>query len=107
MAKTDLHEHRMSAEKIHEVIKTMTGKAALVLSGDNGTYFRLHPVSNMENVEITFYSMHVDDGESYGKDLMTVADYEEIAGILHRSRRWKFSKTGARARPGVVPIVPA
>ena len=87
---TNLTQHRMPAEAIMEVITTMTGEATL-WKANHGVYFNLDPVTNMEGVSITFYSIHRDGYKSMERE-----DFDNIEATLRRSRRWGFHTPAPR-----------
>ena len=86
VAKTDLDLHRQDAEKMNAVISTMTGEAT-EWDNDHGHYLSLSPVTNMDNVNMTFWSKHV---RSWG-DGFLAEDMADIVAKLKKSRRWKFN----------------
>ena len=86
VAKTELDLHRQDAEKMNAVIKTMTGTAT-EWDNDHGHYLSLTPVTNMDNVNMTFWSKHV---RSWG-DGFDAEDMADIVATLKKSRRWKFN----------------
>ena len=89
---TCLTQHRTPAPLVMEVIKTMTGQATQWLT-EHGLYFGLQPVTNMEDVEIDFYSCSLD---SYGTPTLSQEDYDSILTTLRRSRRWSLRVVDTR-----------
>tara|TARA_R100000152_G_C6730589_1_gene155316 strand:+ start:336 stop:632 length:297 start_codon:yes stop_codon:yes gene_type:complete len=85
-ASTTLGLHQQDAEKMNAIIETMTGEATEWVV-DHGHYLGLSPVTNMDNVEINFYSKHV---RVWG-DNMTEEQMDDLRAKLKRSRRWKYT----------------
>lgn len=82
---TTIGLHQQDAEKMNAVIKTMTGEAEEYEVG-HGHYLSLSPVTNMDGVDLHFYSKSV---RSWGNHL-TSETMDELRETLKKSRRWTY-----------------
>ena len=88
-----LSEHWISAEKALTVLKTCSGSADIWLKSRDSDfdkeYMSIHVNTNMENVELTFYTAYVRRFEfENGDTVMSESDFAGMVNSFKTSRKW-------------------
>ena len=85
-----LTEHWIGAEKALTILKTCSGTADIWLKSRDSDfdreYMSIHVNTNMENVELTFYTAYV--GQRTCDISMTESDFAGMVNSFKTSRKW-------------------
>ena len=95
---TTLAQHRITMEHALEILKSMTGEVDYWVAGRSTKYggereyLGISPVTNMENVEMQFYTKEVAQynfQEAEGHP--TQEQMNDLVAQFKKSRKWKLS----------------
>lgn len=92
IATAQVNEHRISAEKALTILKSMSGEVNVWTATSNRLgkdYLSIKPVTNMENVEMTFFTQSVREYKFQGTDeVLERTEFDNLVAAFKKSRKW-------------------
>lgn len=92
IASTQVSEWRVDAEKALTILQSMSGEVDIwtaTASSLERNYLSIKPVTNMENVELTFYTQSVRKYKFQGTDeVLEQTEFDNLVAAFKKSRKW-------------------
>ena len=89
---TQVNEHMVSAEKALTILKSMSGEVSVWAASSNGlekNYLSIKPVTNMENVVMTFFTQSVRKYKFQSTDeVLEQTEFDDLVAAFKKSRKW-------------------
>ena len=87
---TQVSEFRVDAEKALTILKSMSGEVNVWIKTDSlRSYLSIKPVTNMESVEMTFYTQSVRQYKFQGTDdVLEQTEFDDLVAAFKKSRKW-------------------
>ena len=89
---TQVSEFRVNAEKTFTILKSMSGEVNVWMETGNSLgrkYLSIKPETNMESVEMTFYTQNVRQYKFEGTDdVLEQTEFDDLGAAFKKSRKW-------------------